>query len=739
MGFDSVLALPLALAALSAVPSPARAFAQDERAPDPGARLAPSLHLESLRVTIGVADGLATTELDQVFRNDGGRPHEGVYVWPLPEDAAVSGLELWIDGTPQKGEILDRDKARAIYEDIVRNRRDPALLEWMGRGCVRVSAFPIPPRGTSRVRLRFASALAPAAGALELLVPMRVASLAPRGDCRVVIEATVESSRALGAVAVPTHACDVRRDGDRRARLSFEGGRSALERDLQIVVQPLDRDLGALLLPYRAAGEDGFFLLHVTPRADASAERVLPKDVIFVVDTSGSMTGEKMRQAKRALSQCVGRLRPADRFALVRFSTEASSFREALEAPSPETLAAAQTWIDRLEAAGGTNLDDGLARGLAAARDEGRPTMVFLLTDGVPTLGVTDEAALRSRVRSRASLRVFTFGVGDDVNTKLLDGLVEETRGAREYVRPGEDVEVKVSALFDKVASPVVTDVSVTFAGADAYDVHPKRLPDLFRGSSLVIAGRYRGEGKRTLRVEGRVGSETRTWTYDVEWPRVAPKNDAVRPLWASRRVGYLLDEIRLRGSNAELVEEVRRIGREYGIVTPYTSYLVVEEARRLARARGIHDDRFRFADLDGDGRRDAPAGPAGAFEEAEAREKKDASASGDDFDRLDDQASGGDAVKASVATQRLLETAGGGGRRGEGNAFLRTVDGRVFHLVGSVWVDRAFVAGANVQRVSFLSDAYFELLRKSPDLARILSLGSRVLVEWQGVFYEVS
>ncbi len=733
----------------------------------------PAVSLESMRATVRLVDGVASTEIEQVFRNHGPVPAEEEYLFPLPDDAVASDLSLWIDGKETRGELLDRDRARQIYEGIVRRNRDPALLEWVGRGCVRVAAFPVPPGGEAKVRLRYTNLLPTSAGVFEYRLPLNLAAIARGGLRSLVLDASIESSRPLAAIYSPTHAVDVRREGDRRARAFLEASNVAVDRDFRLLVASADKEFGFVFLPNRREGEEGTFVALFAPRFDLEAGRVLPKDLVMVIDTSGSIAGEKIEQAKGAFRQALGRLRPGDRFNLVRFASEAEAFRESPVEASPENLEAARAWIGRIEARGGTNIDEGLSRALRVGRTEGRVPLLFFVTDGLPTVGVTDEKAILANARSKnaAGARIFVFGVGNDVNTRLLDTLAEETRAAREYVRGGEDIEVKVSALVDKVASPVLSEVSVAFEGADAHDLYPRVMPDLFKGSSLVLVGRYRGEGRKTARLSGRFADARREWVYEIDLPRVEARNDSVRQLWASRKVYYLLDDLRMNGESREVVEEIRRLGREHGIVTPYTSYLVVEEAQRLASARGLAPGQTRFADLDGDGKVELPvdlrrdfqdggADPAAATElDRLAREEGErAQGSAARLRALGYVTSGGEAVSGSdevfrskmaaaagPATPGLtaLRRAGAAGAKDDAltAAFVRRAAGRAFHLVGSVWVDSAFTEKdrERVKRVAFLSEEYFSLLAKEPGLAAVLALGERVLVEWKGTFYEVN
>lgn len=757
------------------------------------------LHLDSLKATIRIVDNTATTELEQVFINRGSVPAEETYLWPLPEGASVSDFQLWVDGKAQKAELLDKDKARGVYEDIVRTKRDPGLLEWAGLGCVRASVFPVPPRGEGRVKIKYTHTLSASANLFEYVLPVRLAALAPEGIRSFIIDGVLESQRALSSIYSPTHSLDLKQTGERGARFSYEGSGATRDKDFILTFIIPEREFGALLLTHRSPGADGFFTLAVTPRFDLGAASVQPKDVIFVCDTSGSMQGEKIEQAKKALSQCIGRLNTNDRFAIIRFSTEAESFSPNLLDSTKDNIDAARGWIQKIEARGGTNIDEALSTALKLKKSDGRLSMIFFMTDGCPTVGVTDIQQLIDRVKSNnvQNLRLFTFGVGFDVNTQLLDAIAKETRAEREYVRPQEDVEMKVSALFDKVGSPVLSNVSISCDGAEFYDIYPKQVPDLFKGSQLLLTGRYRGTGARTLKIAGTLGDASREWNYNINLPAVEERYDSIAPLWATRKVGFLMNEIRLRGQSKELLEEIKRLAREYNIITPYTSFLVVEDARRLSSARGI-------APRDGRARADGVATADDDLLALGYTNNRDSLTRLEDFAKpssgegaVDKSKDAGDLAGATSNNPSLRPgrrqlgdtvppaggnpattgprpsgptTPGGGGPSGPttgppGGApairyvggtvndekkldtiteatkrFSKAVGSRVFQLINKVWIDTSFTEKdrERIVKIKFLSDDYFALLKKEPDLAACLSLGERVVVQCKGTFYEI-
>jgi Ca-activated chloride channel family protein len=427
-----------------------------------------------------------------------------------------------------------------------------------------------------------------------------------------------------------------------------------------------------------------------------------------------------MRQAKAALGYALGRLGPKDRFNIVAFATAPRPFRDGVVDASPENVKAALGFVDGLEATGGTAIHDALVAALKIERAEGRVPIVLFLTDGEATVGPVETPAILSAAEKAnlAGARIFSFGVGDELNATLLTDLADRTRGNALFVSEKENIEIKASALYDQVASPVLTDVTLRVDGV--HDVHPARLGDLFKGQQVSVVGRYARPGACAVTLTGRIGGREVSYAYDARFAD-APARDYLPRLWAIRQVGFLLGEIRASGEKPELVEEVKRLGTRYGIVTPYTSFLVVEEERML-RAR-----------LD-------PDGPAGAPEEArrvlESLGEVQAEAALAKKALAESRAAGGGAVAGARIALRLhdAETDAGAG------VGVKTVGEKTFRLVDGVWVDTALGDSfdGRVVRVTYLSEEYVKLLADAP-LARCLSVGTRVRVLHGGIVYEIT
>ena len=544
------------------------------------------LEITSHRGDVKVTDQIAETKVDEEFYNPNDRQMEGTFLFPIPRGAQLKSFDMEIDGKKVAAELLGADKARGIYEDIVRKLKDPALLEYAGQDIYKVRIFPIEARGKKRISLAWTQLLPNDSGLISLTFPLATEKFSARPIPSVSLKVTVETTRPLKTIYSPSHHVEIRRRDDNHATIGYEASNIIPQADFQLLFGTEKEELGINLMTYRAPGEDGYFLLLAAPGVTVDEKKVMPKDVVFVLDASGSMAGKKLEQAQKALAFCVASLNANDRFEVLRFSTETDVLFSKLVEASKENRAKADEYIKGIKSTGGTAIDDALKKALSlrpGASD--RPLVVIFLTDGLPTIGTTDASEIVANVKRNSSgnVRVFCFGIGSDVNVQLLDRITEETRAASQYVLAEEDIEIKISNFFIKIKDPVLTAPALSFTGGiRASKLHPSPLPDLFRGEQLVLVGRYSGQGASAAVVEGKVEGESKRFSYDIQFPESNREHDFIPRLWATRRVGFLLQEIRLRGDNAELRDEATELARKYGIVTPYTAYLIVEdEARR--------------------------------------------------------------------------------------------------------------------------------------------------------------
>lgn len=558
----------------------------------PHYRFAP-LEVKYHHVTVQIIDQVAVTEVDQSFYNPNNQQLEGTYLFPIPVGAQIDEFSMDINGKQVEAELLDADKARKIYEDIVRKARDPALLEYAGQGLFKARIFPIEPRSEKRIQLKYTQLLKSDSGMVQYLYPLNTEKFSAAPLKSVSVKVALECRQPIKALYSPSHTVEIQRHGDNRAVVGFEARDVKPDTDFQFFFAPENAaDVGLNLLTYHDGRESdgGYFMLLASPSGQMSAEKIVAKDVVFVLDTSGSMAdGNKIDQAKKALRFCLKNLNDADRFEIVRFSTETQPLFDKLVAASAANLAQAEDFVQQLKPIGGTAIEEALVKALAPAGTQGdrdRPYFVVFLTDGQPTVGSTNEdqiLASVSKALGDRSIRIFCFGIGTDVNTHLLDKIAEKTRAVSQYVLPNEDLEIKVSNFYAKISQPVLANLKLKVGGdIRLAKMYPGDLPDLFKGEQLVVFGRYTGAGDTAVTLAGTVNGQPRSFTYDAKFARQATEHGFIPRLWATRRVGFLLDQIRLHGESKELRDEVTELARKYGIVTPYTAYLIVEdEARR--------------------------------------------------------------------------------------------------------------------------------------------------------------
>lgn len=676
------------------------------------------------RVDAQVVDQVATTRVEQVFKNEGDRPLEGTYIFPLPENAAISEFNMFVDGQKVEGQLMGRDEARAIYESIVRQNRDPALLEYLGHDLFQASVFPIPPGGQRTVQLSYSQVLLKENGLVHYRYPLGVDHLTSPGRIagrqpvdQLAISVNIESSSPLKAIYSPRHNVVVARDGDYKAKVGYEEVAALPGDDFDLYYSVDQEEIGVSLLTYKPKGEEGFFLLLAAPGVDIQSDDVVARDIILVLDTSGSMQGQKIEQARNALLYVLDRLNPEDRFNVISFSTGVRQFDRGLQ-PNGR-LPEARQFVKQLEAAGGTDINRALMEALALV-EEGRPSVIIFLTDGLPTEGVVQPDRIIEGVRQQASANVqlFTFGVGDDVNTLLLDAVAQENRGASAYVRPHEAIDEVVSAFYVQVATPVLSNLNVDVGAVFAEDLYPYPLPDLFAGSQLVVVGRYRTAGTTTVTLSGLVNGEEQRFRYDdVSFtPEGGPP--FIAQLWASRKIGHLLNQMRLRGANQELVDEVVRLSTRYGIATPYTSFFVPEP----------HATTTPGTSGQGGG---APL-PTPIEVEKLVETQMEAAAPA----MAAEPASGAGAVQDSQAREALrsADTLAAVGN----DRALRYAQEKAFALQGGLWVDTQYSAGMPIVEVTFGSAAYFELLEQRPQWAPYFAVSPNLLVALEGTAYRV-
>jgi len=663
-------------------------------------------------VQVTVTGRAARVTVEEWFRNGGALLDEASYLYPLPGEAVFSDFSLWQGDRELKGEPMDAAQARAIYEEIVRRKRDPALIELAGHGLLRARVFPIGPGETRKITLRYTQMLDRVGDAWRFRYTAGTGAGAAASSS---FRMQVDSAARFGDPYSPTHRLSTSRSDD---HILLTLADSNTRGDLELFL-PLTRNLvGMSLVTSQPVGEDGFFMLLLAPGRTETPS--LRRDLVAVLDVSGSMSGDKLDQAKAALAQLLGTLRSGDRFRVVTFGSGVRRYAVGWTDVSADNVRAAQEWVRRVDTDGGTNIGGALTEAFAEPPADGRLGVVVFLTDGMATVGETDPERIADQAeRGRGPFRVFAFGIGYDVNTYLLDRLTERARGVTEYIRPGGDIEQAVGSLAAKVASPVLTDLAVRADGVELYDLQPHTLPDLFGGDELVVFGRYRGAGspkgvpdgpgERVVTVTGRRSEREERFSTGARFGSEQPGTDYIQQLWAARKAGALSSDIRLHGQNPEIVNELKRLALRYGILTEYTSYLV-QEPNQVVNNRLMREYRAP-----------APQDQAGADAVQRSRAEK--------------------ALSGSLHLEAVVVTAAADSVSARGAAMqnrTQRIGGRMFVWRDSVWTDIAHGDSLRVVRVVAYSDAYFALLRALPELVQPATLEPAVLVAGRRVSIKI-
>ena len=535
-------------------------------------------------VNIVVKDDVATVTIDQEFVNHGSGDLEVEYIFPLPPESAVHGMTLLVDGKELGGKIMEAKEARKIYEDIVRKKKDPALLEYVGYGMYRTRAFPLQPNKPSKVVINYTAVCKKDSGLVEVFYPLNTEKFSAKKieEVRVVVD--VKARADITAMYSPSHDLKVEKDKDdpRHAVATYEIKEALPDTDFVVYYRAADEKMAATVLSSRRdKNGDGYFLALVSPSPRLSAGGVASKDVVVVLDRSGSMAQDrKLDQAKAALRYILTSLAAEDRFNVIAFSDSVDPFFAKLVDVKKKNVDEALDSLDRIDPSGGTNIDAAIAAAMKTYSNDKRPHYLLFITDGVPTVGERNEGAIveNARKANDSKVRLFALGVGYDANAHLIDNLVRANHGYSDYVRPKEPLEAKISGLYNKVSKPVMTDVKLAFGDVRVRQTYPQELPDLFAGGQILMVGRYEKGGKTTLKVTGMLDGKEQTFEYPVELQdEPSSKNQFVERLWAVRRVGYLLDQVQLHGENKEVVDELVKLSMDYAIVTPYTSFLADE------------------------------------------------------------------------------------------------------------------------------------------------------------------
>jgi len=699
------------------------------------------LELKSHRVEVEILDGVSKTTLTQVFHSNCSSSIEATYIFPLPSNAAVSNFAIWIDGKKKNGEILEKDEAEKIYQQIVSRLKDPGILDYMGGKVFRARIFPIPPGADQKVEISFTQTLPFQSNMYKYVYPLKTSGKPAVTKEDFTFTAKIKAQNPIKTIYSPTHKIDVQMNGAKEAVVGFEQTRATLENNFILYYSVSEDRIGLSVLTHKT-GATGTFFLMLSPGGITQQSEVVAKNITFVLDTSGSMNGDKIKGAKESLKWCLEHLESNEEFNVIRFSSTAQAFFEKPVTSNRENKKIALEKIGSINAAGGTAIESALR--LALSQKEGisnLPHFVIFITDGMPTVGMTepkDIIKMVSSLNSDGKSRIFAFGLGEDVNANFLDMLTSQNHGYAQYIESGEKIENAVKKLYDAVAHPAMTDVELTVEEIDSSDIFPQKIPDLFYGEQITIAGRYAKGGNSKIILTGRIGNKLKKITYTRQFPANDSENEFIDHIWATRKVGYLLDQIRLNGESSELRDEVIALARTYGIVTPYTSYLVVEDNIGPLEEEGhpLYDPH------------PTPPTPMPPYIPPPNEVGIPYYTAPSDYPKTSGKSKQEEEILEAMdsisESKGSLSSPGAMGKKGaqmskvlsemknaqiDEQTITKTIGEKVFILRNGIWIDTKYQKNMKLLKIKFGSPAYFTLLKIKPDLKKILTLGTEIMV----------
>ena len=715
-------------------------------------------------MSVKIKNQVAQTTLEQTFYNPSRQRVEGTYMFPVPQGAKIEKFEMEVNGKMTEAELLDAKKAKQIYEKIVREARDPALMEYSDHGMFKIRIFPIEPGKEKNIKIKYTEILKKDGRITSYHYAMRAEKFLSVPVKDVSLKITVESDKELKSIYSPSHQIDVNREGKKRAVIGYEEENLIPDTNFELLLatdsqkgSPIGFDF--LTHNDKESGQ-GYYTMLLSPGSWEN-KKAVPRDIIFAIDTSGSMRVKKLDQAKAALDFCIDKLNPEDRFEIIRYSTETETLFNKLRTAKKQQTKEAKEFVEELKAGGGTAIEEALVLAIETVskqenKESIRPTQIIFITDGRPTIGETRtnkiiDRLVKKKQEIKGNMRIFSFGIGTDINTKLLDLISQKTKASTEYVLPEENIEHKVSRFYEKVSQPVMANISIKIGdNVRLNEQHPNNLPDLFKGDQLVIFGRYKTKKKGTdnnikFELDGNIAGEKVKLKFETKIEKKS-KNSFIPKLWATRRVGYLLEEIRLHGENKELKDEVVALSRKWGIVTPYTSYLIIEdeESRGIPVARQSMGKRIASRNANSVRTIKSQNGSAeGQFQRNLEKQR---------FRGFAESDSGSGAVAAARASEQLkkatqskaFKDAYKESQYGNQISFeqqaTRTIAGKTFFQNEGSWIDSLVPEQKErvAKRLTFGSKEYFELLNQDANTAKWLSVAVNMQIIIDGTLYEI-
>ncbi len=568
------------------------------------------LEIEEHDVQVTINNGIAVTHVTQVFRNTENRQVEALYTFPVPKQASVSNFSMWINGREMVGEVLERQRAREIYNSYKRQPRpkDPGLLEQVDYKTFEMRIFPINPGARQKVQVTYYQELDVDHDRVTYVYPLATATrdtIDARTSGRFAFQLEVKSAIPVADLMSPSHGREfvVVEHTDTYALASLEQKAGSLAADIVLNYGLKRPQSGIDLMTSRSQGEDGYFFMTITAGEElARADQGM--DYVFLLDISGSMANDgKLAVSRQSLAAFIEALETGDRFELMTFNVQPQTVFGDLRPPDAAALATARTFLDSQAARGGTVLGPALSAAYRYGNPD-RPLNVVILSDGMTEQ--KERAQLVAMIGQRPSYaRVFCIGIGNEVNRPLLEQMAEDSGGLAAFISRGDNFKRQAQALRRKLMRPVMADIDLTFSGVQTYDVVPAKLPNLYHGAPVRVFGRYKDAGQGQVEVTGTIQGRPVRKAVSLTFPALDDRNPEIERMWAMKRIDRLLKAVERGQPRQPAIDEIIRLGEAFSIVSEYTSFLVLENdgeyqrwkierrnQRRIARDRKAQAER---------------------------------------------------------------------------------------------------------------------------------------------------
>ncbi|MCE2813855.1 MAG: VWA domain-containing protein [Planctomycetaceae bacterium] len=545
------------------------------------------LEIKQQDISVVINNGIAVTEINQVFLNTENRIVEALYSFPVPNGASVSNFSMVINGKEMVGEVVEKKRARQIYDSYKSTKRDPGLLEQVNYKTFELRVFPIQPQAEQHIKIVYYQQLDFDHNNATYVYPLATTTKAvinEKTSGRFSMTMDIKSQIPITKVYSPSHSQDfvINAHNDNYSRANMEITAGDLSRDVVIAFDTERPHTGVDLIANKQADEDGYFMLTMTAGKELE-EYGAGMDYVFVVDISGSMADQgKLRLATSVVDAFVDELGVEDRFEIIAFNNAPNLHFQSLQSAIDDNKKSAAEFLKDQRAVGGTVLRPAITTAYKY-KDADRPLNVVVLSDGMTQQN--EQSELIGLIgNAPSSTRVFCVGIGNEVNRPLLKQLSERAGGLAAFVSLQDDFKRQSQAFRRKLMRPVATNVRIKLNGVETYDVLPEVLPDLFYGAPLRMIGRYKQGGVSQVSVSGEVMGKPFEQKIDINLPKSSDDNPEIERMWAYCRVEQLMSQMRERGASPEKEAEIVRLCEGFSIASEYASFIVLENDSEYQR-----------------------------------------------------------------------------------------------------------------------------------------------------------